>query len=289
MKKVYAILFLVFTYSGFIYAKKTNKNTFVFNPPLSKDENHTRGNIELVKDTTNQLFVIKTHVKPESVIKELMGAIIAAEVDASFNKVQLLNDHYYPQKKVIKYRRTLHTRVPGKHVEETYEDCDFCLRLKEFFSHRANIFKVMTYSFDIPPIIAIDLFLANPDRNNQNIFFDNEHFYGIDMNSIYLLSPKAIFAICSKIKHKIEVGSFDPDEIQALQHFYCILQKLIAFFPPQKIIQLWYELAKKVRRRYRQKEKIKLEKQIKETYAVIEKFVKDITILLRKQTVNTYT
>lgn len=284
MKKVYTILFLVFTYSGFIYSKQTNKNTFVFNPPLSKTGNHPRGNIELVKDTTNQLFVIKTHIKADSIIKELIGAIIAAEVNASFNKAQLLDDHYYPQKKAGKHRRTLHTRVPGKHVAETYEDCDFCLRLKELFNHRANLFEIMTYSFDIPPIVAIDLFLANPDRNNQNIFFDNEHFYGIDMNSIYSLSPKAIFAICYKIKHKIKTDSFEPDKIQALQHFYCTLQKLIDFFPPQKIIQLWYELAKKVRKKYRQKEKIKLEKQIKETYAVIKEFVKDITTLLPKQT-----
>ena len=107
-----------------------------------------------------------------------------------------------------------------------------------------RVIESMAFHDDLPAIVALDTFIANRDRNQANLMYDEKgnRFYAIDMALIYdvryedlFLPELACLNIKTMIKNKIR---FTPKELVALEQYQETLIRLLENFPPKKIYAL---------------------------------------------------
>lgn len=198
-------------------------------------------------------------------INDVIASTIGSDAGINVNEVSLIpytvatHLKIYPNKAA-----TLHTLVPGKHLEQglqhNFSD-DFTIHQQSRDAQSIwqqkwpvsawqqgltkAIIESMSLHEDLPPIVALDTFVGNIDRSLPNIFYDKHynHLYGIDQAAVFGTNLPQ-FAH-DRIKELLEEGYFttcDSRIIYGLHIYKKFLGELLEKNTPLMIIQSMQEL-----------------------------------------------
>jgi hypothetical protein len=198
-------------------------------------------------------------------INDVIASTIGHDAGINVNEVFFIpctvgkNLKMYPERAA-----TLHILIPGKDLQQEMPDYlpdDFsvhqrCINTQSPWQQKwplsehqqgliKKIIKSMSLHEDLPPIIALDIFVGNVDRSEPNIFYDkkNNHFYGIDQAAVFGKNLAA-FAY-ERLNELIRKGYFlkcDTKIICRLREYRIVLFRLKERMKPFMIIQAMQEL-----------------------------------------------
>jgi len=160
----------------------------------------------------------------------------------------------FPGKNFIERTATLHTVVPGITLRQLTDGYYSKLDLKQNNNKELSfdelglnkrLISFMALHEDLSAIVALDTFIGNNDRNKANVLYDqnNDHFYAIDMSSLYNVgngNKRISFLACEHIEFMLtcQLPLFSREEKEALKNYSRILETLVQKFPPSKIYRL---------------------------------------------------
>ncbi len=222
------------------------------------------------RDCTISRLIIKQiidskPVKQFSLVCDVTGCHIAQQIGIRINRVALIPyDQSFFGKKKDGFPATIHMQVPGVSVSTLRKFNDFSLFQHvrpigswmyekwgplpvEIAGVSVKIIRDMSLHDDLPPIVALDTFVGNPDRSNPNLFYDSvsDRFYGIDLGESFKfnLAKEACryFEWLSGKMHR-----FSSKEEHALKLFLKTIKQLVQQFDEQAILTLFTEYACKV-------------------------------------------
>ena len=232
-------------------------NTIVVYKNLN-DQKHSY--IYFIRDHEGRRYVIKQDkaysLKAEfQVVFEMLSAYMAQCVGVSAHEVELLPIGLsFPGKVILERPATIHTFVPGSTLRERKNISFSRFSIKQGGRPQSSakgltkrVIESMSFHQDLPPIVALDTFIANRDRNKANLIYDkqSDRFYAIDMALIYdlryedLYLPEiAIYNIKAMVKNKV---LFNKSELMAIQQYREVLLDLLELFPSERIYSLLWD------------------------------------------------
>lgn len=219
-------------------------------------ENQRHSYVFFIEDANENPYIVKQDRSFSSkhqifVVLEKLAAYIADKIGISSQKVEILPAGVcFPGKAIAKRPASIHTCMPGVTIRELTKGPFSHISIKQggnpkeslkYLGINEKVIKSMSEHEDLPPIVALDTFTGNRDRNQGNLIYDelNNKFYSIDMGVIYDVLredrvPIAMLA-CKNIESMIhETVSFTQKELCALDHYRSVLLKLLENFPPDK-------------------------------------------------------
>ena len=217
--------------------------------------------IFFIKDAEGNEYIVKqdksVSLKHQfQVVLEKLSAYMASAVGISAHKVEIIAAHIpFPGKIIQERPASIHTFMPGISIRDLPEGALYQgISIKQAGNPKrprlglnTKVIRRMAEHDDLPPIVALDTFISNSDRNKANVLYDeiNNRFYAIDMCAIYDIFredriPIAILA-CNNISAMIQNKIIFPDkQICALKKYQSVLLELLEKFPPTKIYSLMY-------------------------------------------------
>ena len=227
-----------------------------------------------------------------SAVNDALASYIVQDLDIAHTVKLISAKEDIPGKMYSGLPATLHTIAPGKAVNQLKDSKYYQLCLKQGFvvddqSTRQGLTETiihqMTWHWQLPIIIAVDLFTTNTGRHRGNFFYDVEadRFCLIDMDHIGK-HDVAGFA-CQNLDMMVNVNKkkFTKEEIKALVVMRDTLKFLAKKYPPDDIIIHLHLFAKRaidgqMNLKYNTKlarTVIRHEKMIVQNYASVRKLI----------------
>jgi|SRR5579872_4945481 len=197
----------------------------------------------------------KDYQKLLAVVRDALAAYIAKDLGIA-HRVYII-----PAGKKKKFIRahlewpaTLHTLAPGETVRKQRNIKYSALRLKQQWANAASfdekglteaIINYMTWHWQLPIIVALDLMTGNSDRHCGNLCYNPETdtFCAIDMDDTF---NKDLCAVaCKKFEQILQNNEnvFTNDEKRALFQMRNTLKFLLHIHKPHDLIAKLYEFA----------------------------------------------
>jgi hypothetical protein len=199
----------------------------------------------------------KDATKQIALVRDALAAYIAQDLGIA-HSVQIISAQDYIQGK--KYRNlpaALLTLASGKMIQDLHDNRYGELCLKQRFPAcnsspgrwlTETIIYQMTWHWQLPLIIALDLFLSNPDRHRGNFFYDQttDRFCLIDMDNIFRWDLPTLARKKLDIMVNVDKKKFSRKEIKALIKVRDTLTLLLKKYTPDKIIAHLHLFAQQV-------------------------------------------
>ncbi len=231
-----ARIFLVFPFIAmtfFLYPKYDRYEESIF--VLDELESHNSIINYVSIDGIRYLLKQKKAVSKQfCVVRDALAAYIAKDLAIAHTVKIIPANKQFPKKMNPKWPATLHSIAPGKTVRSQPESKYYNLSLKQREPGEINqwftetIVYQMTWHWQLPIIIGLDLFICNTDRHRANLFYDpkTDLFCAIDMDNIFRRDLPGLAR--EKLKLMIERNKkFTDAEIKALMSMRDTLQFLL--------------------------------------------------------------
>ena len=198
----------------------------------------------------------KDYNKQLAVVRDALAAYIAKALGIAHEVYVVAAKKKFFGKIDPEWPATLHTLARGETVRKQRDSKYNALRLKQEWAHAQSfsqkgltpiIIEYMTWHWQIPIIIALDLIIGNSDRHCGNLCYDppTDTFCAIDMDDTF---NKDLCGIaCKKLEHMIKQNEapFTKDEKNALLKMRNTLKFLLSTHKPHDLIKKLYYFAKK--------------------------------------------
>jgi hypothetical protein len=221
------------------------------------DSNENR--VLFLQDADQKEFILKSHYGDHGPVREKLGTKIAKSAHINVNDVEI-----FPRgiEGFSSIPTTLHTRVPGIQVSDIFE-LYRTVRIKEGLAKKCNLESIVKHP-KLAPIVAVNLFINNPDCHNGNLFFDNQsqEFHLIDLNHAfdcyssafvchtdpaYILPPDLLATQACDFLENLKEKDLSPEKIHALSSVAKTLEKLIIQYHPTQLCNDWRNVLQKNR------------------------------------------
>lgn len=266
--------------------------------------------IVFLEDNENQKFVLKCYGQDqkEEAIGEYLGSCMGVTAEIPVHRVKLMiAGSLLAEIDNGTTLATLHARVPGQRLGKWFESAAHDIALKGGLISERHLNSI-AISDDLCDIVALDIFLNNNDRHNENCFYDEttSHYYGIDMGDIFL-SLRAIANDNQSVDagtHEIILQHVIQEHVVALENYYFLytldpssisihqkkalkrmsatLQKLLLLYSPHAIIQMWLAVSHQVGYTYGEYKKIYLGALIKQNIYWVGKVIEKIEEIIHE-------
>jgi hypothetical protein len=245
-----------FTPFEFLY-QEYDYNSFIIYKVL---ENQKHSYITFLKDMDDNCYLVKqdksvsvkSHLLPAL---EMLASYMCSHLGISAHSVEILPiGMSFPGKDIIDIPATIHTVVPGIIIKQVKNAKYHMLSINQGGNPQKAaqgltrpVIRCMSLNADLPPIVALDTFIANRDRGRKNLLYDKKYdkFYAIDMAVIYDVKQNDYFIpelACKNVevmmRNKVR---FTRGEWQAIKSYYETLLRLLDNFPPEKTYFLFYQ------------------------------------------------
>jgi len=255
----WCLFLLLFGFIGQICGKsviyKTNNN--ILSNIRSKDlrilDFYRKENtsIAVLANDNNNKFIIKQKLFFNSLTfaLEKLGSEVAQSVNICVNQVRILPSNYSFIGKKTGLPATLHTFVPGVQIislpKHLYK-YKVCLRQvinenpcepgqKKIWGFSRKLISFMALHEDFPKIVALDTFMANHDRQGENLFYDAriDHFFLIDFGCALRVNlAENVYRSFLEMLQDENV-TFSAKEIKSLIVYRNMLKCLIKKYDPE--------------------------------------------------------
>lgn len=229
----------------------------------SRTTPYTCPNVMFVENKNKEGRVLKQYENPETAVHEAACAEILEGMGINTNHVTIVPAGHPSTRNLTKLTTTIHTIVPGKEVAEINDRP--VLDVSEGLTADHTLSSIAKDN-RLAPMVAVDTYLDDPDRNVYNIFFDEEtdQFYSIDKgNAFYSLyrmpndsksfSPDYYGVLATHTNQFLEglqSTSLSLEEIIALKAVKKSLCKVMDEYPPLTLQEKWIETAQKAHYEY---------------------------------------
>jgi hypothetical protein len=189
-------------------------------------------------------------------LRDVVASYVFESMGIRYNKVRIIPasvrfpGKYYPDKLA-----TLHTFAPGSNKTH---DFPYSIHLEQYLKARFSardrgltmrVINDMSQHDDLPPMVAGNTFVSNPDQSGNNMFWDarTERWTGIDMELAYKLplsrnlSEVGYYQIDKFLK--TPGFSLSRQQFKALEYYNAVLQGLLDNNHPNDICQLLKNIA----------------------------------------------
>jgi hypothetical protein len=201
-------------------------------------------------NNVNYLLKQKKDIKKQlAVVRDALAAYIAKCLGNIAHEVEIIAyQENFPGKVKNNLPATLHTIAPGQTVRVQRDIPYNALRLRQFWANAKTyrekgftreIITHMTWHWQLPIIVALDLVIGNSDRHGANLFYDpiNDRFCAIDMDDTF--NKDLCLFTCKKLQFMIreEHVIFTEQELRALARLKDTLQLLVRHHKPRNTIK----------------------------------------------------
>lgn len=199
----------------------------------------------------------KSYKKQISVVRDALAAYIAQDLNNIAHHVFIISPKKdFPGKVHPHWPATLHTIAPGETVRKQRNSKYNALRIKQVWAQAKSfdekgltrvIINYMTWHWQLPIIIALDLIIGNSDRHCGNFFYDPEtdSFCLIDMDDTFNKDLCIIAHKQLELMMKNKKNGFTKEEIYALVQMRKTLKFLVHKHKPHDLINKLHYFAKK--------------------------------------------
>jgi hypothetical protein len=255
MRRVIFIVLCCFTILSSLFSKKfytSTKNIFLINTVEAKNSFISYVTIDGHKYIVKQK---KDITKKISIVRDALAAYIAKKLFIAHSVKIISSKKNFPGKVYPMEPGAILTIAPGATIRDQPESKYYSLCLKqrningELLPDRwltENIIYQITWHWQLPIIIGLDLFICNTDRHKGNLFYDpqTDSFCAIDMDNIFRrnLPGLAYEKLNIMINNKKQ---FTHEEIEALISVRDTLQFLLNKYKPKRLIAKLHHFAKK--------------------------------------------
>ena len=226
--------------------------------------------VYLMHQETEEEYVLKQikEQQPEEQVQILMEVLVgemAEEISIPINIVRLIGiDEWKEIKPLPNCACTLHSRAKGVLIEDSVEwhDLEIGQRIRppgtaqyqrygplpsEKIGFTWDVIREMSRHKDLPPLVALDTFVGNRDRWENNLFYDQETdtFTGIDLGESYKHNLMA--EACRQMKVEKNIQNERLEVLQSLESFTTTMEILVKKWPKERILERFVELAKSLR------------------------------------------
>lgn len=230
-----------------LVGKDYNKRTFSVLKKIEKGKSI----VTIIQDSAGPLYCVK-QIKLDfqgkrsmqsylvGHVRDVVASYVVESMNIRYNKVRIIPPSVnFPGKYYPNRLATLHTFVPGSN--DTH-DFPFPLHLAQYLKGPVfvrdkgltlQIINDMSLHDDLPPMVAGNTFLSNPDQSGNNIFWDarTERFCGIDLELAFKLPLERNLSeiACYQIEKFMKTPGFSLSKKQynALEQYKFVLQGLI--------------------------------------------------------------
>ncbi len=211
----------------------------------------------MINDEMYLLKQKKDIKKQLAVVRDALAAYIAKCLGNIAHEVEIIafKDNF-PGKIKNDLPATLHTIAPGETVRVQRNIVYNALRLRQFWANATtyrekgftrDIITHMTWHWQLPIIVALDLIIGNSDRHCANLFYNpaTDRFCAIDMDDTF--NKDLCLFTCKKLQFMIreERIIFTKQELLALGRLKDTLQLLVEHHKPQNTIKKLRTFARK--------------------------------------------
>ena len=192
-----------------------------------------------------------------AVVREALSAYIAQDLDIA-PLIQIIPaDTNIAGKINVMWPATLQTVAPGNEVRSLVDSKYYALSLKQIYKNHVSLDKKgltekiisqMTWHWQLPIMVGLDLFIANVDRHCGNIFYDiqTDRFFAIDMDTTFNCDLSML--AYNKLKLMISNGKkFSKAEIRSLREMKDTLKLLAHKHKSDDLIAKLYEFARQAK------------------------------------------
>lgn len=197
-------------------------------------------------------WIFKQHKRPSVAhqfisILDTLGARIAESMGISCNHVELISSSQCRTLKSLSdWPATMNSFMSGENLKDKpyYEGHFVHQRLRHVEKERQglirDVVKNMALHADLPPLVAVDTFIGNSDRNKSNLLYDKktDKYHAIDFGDSF----KTNLAEMART-HLKKMVSLKPEEIKALTVYTHTLKALMRKYPPRVLVTLLDRLA----------------------------------------------
>jgi hypothetical protein len=241
----------------------------------SMSRNKIEGRIIFLEDKGKQKFILKFYEdhQKEEVFCEYLGSFIGTSLAIPVNKVEIVKEDSFLKKiNNGSCLATLHECVPGKELCKWFEEAPNGICLKGGIISDKHL-QCLPLSDDLCDIMALDIFLNNGDRHNENCFFDekNVRYYAIDMGDIFLdvqkfpnvESKDEFFFVEGKwiaentyhFLSTLDIKHIAREQKAALKRVGYTLKRLMDFYPEESLCDMWLSVAQEIQYLYTESKK----------------------------------
>lgn len=223
--------------------------------------------VTIIQDSAGPMYCVKqinlgTYLKHRSAnyleghVRDVVASYVAESMNIRVNKVRIIPASVdFPGKQYPNRIATLHSFAPGSNRSH---DFPFPLKLEQYLKARVSVrdrgltlrvISDMSLHDDLPPMVAVDTFISNPDRSGNNLFWDarTERFCGIDLELAFKLplARNLSEVACYQIEKFFKSPRFflSKQQYRALEQYNVILQGLIEKNHPNDTCQLMQNVA----------------------------------------------
>jgi hypothetical protein len=198
----------------------------------------------------------KAYKKQLAVVRDALAAYIAQDLAIAHHVYIIPSKKNFPGKVHPEWPATLHTIAPGETVRKQRTSKYNALRIKQEWAHAQSfdekgltkiIINFMTWHWQLPVIIALDLIIGNSDRHCGNLCYDpqTDSFCAIDMDDTFnkdlcIIAYKKLAVMIKSTKN-----NFTKEEKKALGKMKNTLKFLVNRHKPQVLINKLHYFAKK--------------------------------------------
>jgi|GEM_PF-1086974 len=256
----WCLLLLLFGFSdqiygnSFIYKKNNNILSNICSEDLRLLDFYRTQNTRIATliDRYSNKFILKQKIFFSHITfaLEKLGFEIARSVNLCANQVRIIpKDCFFIGKERINVPATLHTFVPGiqlTNLPKHLHRYAVCLRLitnenpckpeqTKIWGFPRKLISLMTLHKDFPKIVALDTFMANYDRTEGNLFYDEkiDRFFLIDFECGFSVNlAEGVYQSFLEMLQDENV-IFLPKEIESLIAYKNMLKHLIKKYDPK--------------------------------------------------------
>ncbi len=177
-------------------------------------------------------------------VREVIASYVAESANIPVTSVRIIPKNLpFPGKKFQERLGTLQNCALGEskhtialHLEQRMKSTD-AEKEKGLTRH---VIKQMALHPDLPKIVAFDTFVSNPDRSDNNVFYNaiTDHFCGIDLELAFKLPTKrdlGYYACLRILEMIVKKTILSQKELQALQVYTKTLKKLFDKNEPRQL------------------------------------------------------
>lgn len=202
------------------------------------------GQLIFFTDSQGHKFILK-QIDPKatpwdqySLVLEAVGSGIAEEMNIPNNRVRIIPPNLeFNLKPFSGYPATLHTLVEGQTGRPVgiQQKAGNKVPLEDT-GLTYSVIQNMSKNPDLQTIAALDTFMGNADRHDNNLFYKDGHYVGIDMGDslIHVLAKYAIRQLQTIQRERIQLT---PEEKAGLQNYANTLQHLLQNCPVDKVVE----------------------------------------------------
>ena len=195
--------------------KKEIKHTELhYTSPFKKIKEFNK-NVFLVSDSCEKNFIIKQHMTPAAVIREVIASEIGENI-VNINKVQIIS---HSSLKGIEFNSnmlyTLHEYISGEY--------DGYVFIKKAINNETHLIEISQNDKTLAQIVAFNMYINNFDCHESNLFKNEttNQFHVIDMNHSFEANIKRplIHIMYGYLKELSEIGLCDIIELKSIPSY----------------------------------------------------------------------